>query len=103
MTSCLRNDARLDAFVDGELPAPEQEAAATHVAGCARCAARVRERRAIAEALRASTSRPCAALVDRVESRLRLGPRRSSRMLVAAIAAGIAVLGIVRATALHEQ
>lgn len=103
MTSCLRNDARLDAFVDGELPAPEQESAAAHVASCARCAARVQERRAIAEALRACARRPSAALVDRVESRLRFGPRRPSRLALAAIAAGIAVFGIVRATMLHEQ
>jgi anti-sigma factor RsiW len=41
MLTCYRTRRRLDAFVDGALPAEDAHRVATHVAACARCQAHV--------------------------------------------------------------
>lgn len=64
---CVPFDEDLPAWLDGELDAARGEAVAAHVAGCARCRARVATFRAVDERLRSLPARP---VPERLEGRL---------------------------------
>jgi anti-sigma factor RsiW len=53
---CAQVERLVDALVDGRLPAEQATAVQEHAAGCHRCAARIRQARAIREALSSTRS-----------------------------------------------
>jgi anti-sigma factor RsiW len=78
--SCDSWREKLDAYADGELPSAEAAALATHLRGCALCAAealeRVQTKRAIAIA--GKRYEPSAELRKRIQSSLGKNPRRET-------------------------
>jgi hypothetical protein len=76
--SCTEHEARLSAYLDGELAAPETRALEEHLGGCARCAAaldRLRDDDAALDRLYA----PAREAADRLEARVLAAVRRERR------------------------
>ena len=85
---CL-SELRLDRLLAGELTATERAAAEQHLAGCARCGGRRRQRHDQQRVFRDSWSPPAAA------ARPAAGPRRRMRQVgLAALAAAVALVAI---------
>lgn len=92
MNRCFE-DGDLRAYVDRELPGPDRDRVAAHLAGCGECGARLREIEARAERIATALS----ALADGVaparpiaaERKAKLWPRWAT---AAAVAAGLALV-----------
>jgi anti-sigma factor RsiW len=92
MNQCFE-DGDLRAYVDRELPAPDRDRVAAHVAGCGECDARLREIEArakrIATALSALADGVAPARPIPAERKVRIWPRWAT---AAAVAAGLALV-----------
>jgi anti-sigma factor (TIGR02949 family) len=94
--TCLEVHARLQAYVDGELPVAEIVAAEAHARECGACAALVNAERALRDLLRRQPREPVSPeLRARIVGRLRSEARRRRLrpwVLVPALAAGAAAV-----------
>lgn len=69
MMNCAECSEAVDAFIDGELTGEEQLEVREHLPACAECAAMVREREALSQAMRRSL--PCHPAPDVLQARVR--------------------------------
>jgi anti-sigma factor RsiW len=104
---CEQLEAKLDSYLDGEVPEQEMRTFDAHLRGCRSCSsdalARVQMKRAIYGAGKRYT--PSAELRKRVQQKIAAKPRRSFRLgwTLAAAAAVVLIVGTLTSTYLGKQ